>query len=121
MVGVNATERVSESAAGAAVRRCLDENAAMTLEQLVARSGVPALAMARSLRRMGAGGQIEILRPLSGSTDRWKGGTNKRRVFYRLVRAHDSEYAWQQWVTAPLPVCRFRDWSRDAEQACGVW
>ncbi len=119
MVGLNTVPAARDEAASVAIMRCLDESEAMTLEQLVARSGMPALSMARALRRMGAGGQIEILRPLSGPQNGWKRGERRRRVFYRLVRVRDGDYVWQQWITAPLPVSRFCDWSRGALEVCG--
>lgn len=102
MVGFKTTRTAPDAAACAAVRRCLDEHAAMTLEQLVVKSGMPALTMARTLRRMGAGGQVEVLRPLFRPA-----GGMRRRIYYRLLRDRDCDYAWQQWVTAPLPVSRF--------------
>jgi hypothetical protein len=115
MVGLNTIETARDDAACATVRRCLDEYAAMTLEQLVARSGMSVLTMARTLRRMGAGGQIEVLRPLSGLRDGWKRGERRRRIFYRLVRDRDGDYVWQQWVSAPLPVSRFCNWQMETE------
>jgi hypothetical protein len=115
MVGLNTNETARDDVACAAVRRCLDEHAAMTLDELVARSGMPVLTLARTLRRMGAGGQIEVLRPLSGPRNGWKRGERRRRVFYRLVQDCDSDYTWQQWVTAPVPLSRFCNWSREED------
>jgi hypothetical protein len=107
--------------ASAAARRCLGESGTLTLGQIVARSGMPALPVARALRRMGARGQVEILRPLRGSREAVNRSAGRRPVFYRLVRDRDGEHAWQQRVTAPLPISRFRDWCRETELACGVW
>lgn len=117
MAGFDSALNDRNAAVSAAARRHLGESATLTLEQLVARSGMPALPMARALRRMGARGQVEILRPIRGVNR----GVGRRPVFYRLVRDRDGDHMWQQWVTVPLPISRFRGWSREAELACGIW
>jgi hypothetical protein len=121
MTGFDTVLNERNADVSAAVRRCLGESGTQTLEQLVARSGMPVLPMARALRRMGARGQVEVLRPLWGTRDVANRRAGRRPVFYRLVRDRDDEHVWQQLVTAPLPISRFRGWSRDAELACGIW
>ncbi len=93
------------------VRRHLGKCEAMCSESLVDASGLEWPTLAAELESLEREGEVEILRPMfaDSNRDRRRHTQGRANVHYRLVRPSDTDFLWEQHMTAQVPPKRIRD------------